>query len=130
LAFVRYLVKAREKPSRKQALLKPIKEGTLGWGSIAGDKYAWNMQQARMAHDDTAHWVEVCFCQTPLEEERPYWEEYFDLISVKDAHARRNCRDLNGTEPWACSSCGCTRRLETKLQGAGESFLALLREEA
>ncbi|HTD88272.1 MAG TPA: hypothetical protein VK850_16990, partial [Candidatus Binatia bacterium] len=59
----------------------------------------------------------------------PYWEEYFDFISVKDAHARRNCRDLNGTEPWACSECDCTRRLEEKLQTSGESFLTRLYSE-
>jgi hypothetical protein len=108
-------------------LLGAIGDGTLGRGSVAGDEYLWDMQQARVSHDGTAHWVEVCFCRIPLEEERPYWEEYFDLISVKDAHARRNCRDLNGTERWACSECDCTRRLEEKLQSSGESFLAKLR---
>ena len=126
---MRYLVKARVKPGKEQALLNAIDDGTLGRGSIAGDEYVWDMQQARVAGDGTAHWVEVCFCGVPLEEERPYWEEYFDLISVKDAHARRNCRDLNGTEPWACSECDCTRRLEEKLQSSGQSFLARLRGE-
>jgi hypothetical protein len=127
---MRYLVKARVKPGKEQALLRAIEDGTLGRGSVAGDEYLWDMQQARMAHGGTAHWVEVCFCRIALEEERPYWEEYFDLISVKDAHARRNCRDLNGTEPWACSECDCTRRLEERLQSSGESFLTRLRSEA
>jgi hypothetical protein len=126
---MRYLVKARVKPGKEAALRKAIEAGTLGRGSVAGDEYLWDMQQARVTRDGTAHWVEVCFCGTPLEEERPYWEEYFDLISVKDAHARKNCRDLNGTEPWACSECDCTRRLEEKLQSTGESFLTRLRSE-
>ena len=126
---MRYLVKARVKPGKEQALLRAIQDRTLGRGSVAGDEYLWDMQQARVSQDGTAHWVEVCFCQIPLEEERPYWEEYFDLISIKDAHARRNCRDLNGTEPWACSECDCTRRLEEKLQSSGEPFLARLRSE-
>lgn len=124
---MRYLVKARVKTGKEQALLRAIEAGTLGRGSVAGDEYLWDMQQARVAHDGTAHWVEVCYCRIPLEEERPYWEEYFDLIKVTDAHARRNCRDLNGTEPWACSECDCTRRLEEKLQSSGHSFLARLR---
>jgi hypothetical protein len=127
---MRYLVKARLKPGKEQALLRAIEDGTLGRGSVAGDEYLWDMQQARVARDGTAHWVEVCFCRIPLEEERPYWEEYFDLISVKDAHARRNCRDLNGSESWACSECDCTHRLENKLQSSGESFLTRLRSEA
>ena len=126
---MRYLVKARVKPGKDEALLRAIEDGRLGRGSVAGDEYLWDMQQARVTHDGTAHWVEVCFCRIPLEEERPYWEEYFNLINVKDAHARRNCRDLNGTEPWACSECDCTRRLEQKLQSSGESFLTRLRSE-
>ena len=120
---MRYLVKARVKPGKEQALRKAIDDGTLGRGSIAGDEYLWDLQHARVSRDGTVHWVEVCFCATPLEEERPYWEEYFDLISVNDAHARRNCRDLNGTQPWACSECDCTRRLEEKLQRSGKPFL-------
>jgi hypothetical protein len=127
---MRYLVKARVKPGKEEALLKAIENGTLGRGSVAGDEYIYDLQQARADSDGTAHWVETCFCTTPLEEERPYWEEYFELLSVKDAHARKNCRDLNGTEPWACSDCDCTKRLERRLQARGESFLQKLKSRA
>ena len=125
---MRYLVKARVKPGREQDLLRAIEDGSLGRGSVAGDEYEHDMQQARVTKDGNAHWVEVCFCRTPLEEERPYWEKFFELVSIKDAHARKNCRDLNGTEPWACCDCDCTRRLEERLQSTGESFLGVLRE--
>jgi hypothetical protein len=120
---MRYLVKARLKPGRKQALLTAIRAGTLGRGSVAGDEYLHNMRQASITRDGAAHWVEVCFCNTPLAEERPYWEEFFDLITVKDAHSRQKCRDLNGSEPWACCDCDCTHRLEERLQSSGEPFL-------
>ena len=123
---MRYLVKARIKPGRGKALLDAIKSGELGRGSVAGDEYAHNMRQARQGADGAAHWVEVCFCERPLAEERPYWEKYFDLLSVKDAHARKNCRDLNGSEPWACCDCDCTRKLEERLAQKGDSFLARL----
>src|SRR5882672_3680606 len=113
---MRYLVKARVKPGRETALLAAIHDGTLGHGSIAGDEYLDNMQHARLLDDGTAKWVEVCFCATPLAEERPYWEEYFDLVEVKDAHARKNCRHENGTEAWACCDCDCTKKLEERLQ--------------
>jgi hypothetical protein len=93
---------------------------------VAGDEYLHNMQQARLAADGTARWVEVCFCDPPLAEERAYWEEYFELVEVRDAHARRNCRHENGTEYWACSDCDCTERLEQKLQHEGSAFLASL----
>ena len=127
---MRYLVKARTKAGREKALLDAIRTGALGRGSIAGDEYLYNMKQARLAADGTARWVEVCFCDTPLAEERPYWEEYFELLDVKDAHSRRNCRHENGTEVWACSDCNCTRVLEEKLQREGQSFLENLAPHA
>lgn len=126
---MRYLVKARVKAGREQALLRAILDGTLGCGSIAGDEYIYDLERARLATDGTAHWVETCFCAKPLEEERPYWEEYFELLSVKDAHNRRNCRHENGTEPWACSNCDCTRRLEERLQQTGKNFLEDLKSQ-
>ena len=123
---MRYLVKARVKPGKENPLLQAITDGTLGQGSIAGDEYVYNMQQSRVCEDGVAHWVETCFCATPLEEELPYWEKYFDLLSVKDAHNRKNCRHENGSEPWACSNCDCTKLLEECLQQTGESFLEKL----
>ena len=108
------------------ALRKAIEDGTLGQGSIAGDEYVYDMQQARLSGEGGVHWVETCFCATPLQEERPHWEKYFDLLSIKDAHSRKNCRDLNGTEPWACSNCDCTKRLEERLQQHGRPFLPSL----
>jgi hypothetical protein len=125
---MRYLVKAKIKPGRERALWNALEDGTLGRGSIAGEEYRYDLEQARVAEDGTAHWVETCFCAIPLQEERPYWEEYFELLSVRDAHNRKNCRDWNGTEPWACSNCDCTKRLEQRLRERGEPFLAKLKE--
>lgn len=133
---VRYLVKARLKSRKQHALIRAIDEGTLGKGSIAGDEYAHNMNEARVNDDGVSTWVETCFCNPPLAEERPYWEQYFELLSVKDAHSRRNCRHENGTEPWACCDCDCTERLEDRLQKHGKhlwsrcgnrGYLALLK---
>ena len=123
---MRYLIKARVKPGREEALLQAIAQGTLGQGSIAGDEYLYDMQQARKTDEGIAHWVETCFCATPLAEERPYWEKYFDLLRVKDAHNRKNCRHENGTELWACSDCDCTKRLEERLHKQGKEFLKTL----
>jgi hypothetical protein len=125
---MRYLVKARVKPGREKALWQAVQDGTLGRGSIAGDEYLYDLEQARLGEDGTAHWVETCYCATPLQEERPYWEEYFELLKVRDAHNRKNCRHENGTEPWACSHCDCTRRLEERLRQSGRSFAHALAE--
>ena len=124
---MRYLVAAHVKPGGASALARAIDEGKLGQGSVAGDEYLDDMEHARLDDDGTVRWVEVCFCPTPLAEERPYWEEYFELLSVKDAHSRRNCRDLNGEEAWACCNCDCTRQLEERLAQRGNPFLKRLR---
>jgi hypothetical protein len=125
---MRYLVTARVKPGRERALLEAIEQKTLGLGSVAGDEYLRNMTDARVCRDGPVQWVEVCFCDTPLQEERPYWEQYFDLVRVRDAHARHRCRDLQGSEPWACSDCDCSDKLEERLRERGELFLELLRQ--
>ncbi len=126
---MRYLVKARLKAGRVRALLTAIGNSTLGQGSVAGDEYLRDMQNARMSEDGTVRWVEVCFCETPLQEERPYWEQYFELTRIQDAHDRQRCRDKNSSEPWACIDCDCTDRLEQKLAAGGKSFLAALHTE-
>ena len=120
---MRYLVKARVKKGHESDLLKAIDTGELGRGSIAGDEYQYDMEQARVDDAGVAQWVETCFCAVPLDEERPYWEKYFELLSVKDAHARKNCRHENRTEPWACCNCDCTAKLEEKLRARGKRFL-------
>lgn len=130
LTYMRYLVRARVKDGQHAALLNAIETATLGEGSVAGDEYLRNMQEARLCDDGAVCWVEVCYCPTPLQEELPYWEEYFDVMRVQNAHARHNCRDENGVEPWACSACDCTAKLEAKMQAWGCTFLPALRSGA
>ncbi len=84
---MRYLVTARVKPGREKALANAIEHRTLGVGSIAGAEYLHNMETARLLRDGSVRWIEVCYCDTPLQEERPYWEVYFDLVKVQHMHA-------------------------------------------
>jgi hypothetical protein len=128
--LMRYLVKARVKSGREHDLVRAVDDGTLGHGSIAGDEYLHDMKQARVNDYAVATWVETCFCDPPLAEERPYWEQYFELVSVRDAHSRRNCRHENGTEPWACCDCDCTQKLEQRLATQGKAFLRELKRAA
>jgi hypothetical protein len=123
-------VRARLKPGGEKKLLQAITDETLGQGSVAGSEYLRNMQDARLFPDGSARWVEVCYCPSPLQEERPYWEEHFDLTQIQDAHDRRRCRDQNGEEPWACGQCDCTQRLEKKLAQTGSSFLQQLKRSS
>ena len=119
---MRYLVTAKVKPGRSEPLARAIGERTLGQGSVAGDEYLRNMAAARERPVGRVQWVEVCFCSTPLAEEREYWEKYFALEKIQDAHARSRCGDLNGREPWACGDCDCSARLEARLATTGRPF--------
>jgi hypothetical protein len=119
---MRYLVTAQVRPDRTGALARAIEQETLGRGSVAGDEYLRNMDAARLLDDGSVQWVEVCFCPSPLQEERPYWEQYFTLARIRDAHSRGRCRDLSGEQPWACSDCDCTARLEAVLARRGARF--------
>jgi hypothetical protein len=119
---MRYLVTAKVKPGQRDALERAIEDESLGRGSVAGDEYLRNMAAARQLEDGRVQWVEVCYCPTPLAEERDYWETYFSLEKVQDAHAPSRCRDRNGTEPWACGDCDCTARLDAHLASRGRPF--------
>jgi hypothetical protein len=127
---MRYLVTARVKNGKGGALREAIDEGALGEGSIAGDEYLRNMEAARTDESGRVKWIEVCYCPTPLAEEREYWEAYFDLEKVQDAHARSRCKDFSGQEYWACGACDCSAKLEARLASRGESFLAKLRKSS
>jgi hypothetical protein len=120
---MRYLVTARVKDGKQRALKGAIDRGTLGRGSVAEGEYLRNMHDARVDAAGHVKWVEVCYCATPLAEEREYWEEFFHLDKVQDAHARTRCKDDNGTEPWACGDCDCSARLESRLAERGTPFL-------
>src|SRR5215813_14547985 len=125
---MRYLVRARVKAGRDKPLLEAIECGTLGQGSVAEGEYLKNMSEARQLAGEEVRWVEVCYCPTPLQEETPYWEEFFELVKVQDAHDRSKCRDFNGSEPWACGNCDCTKRLEERLSRTGRPFLVEIKE--
>ena len=127
---MRYLVTARVKPGQETALRDAIDDESLGEGSIAGDEYLRNMANARTDESGRVKWVEVCYCPTPLAEEREYWEAFFDLEKVQDAHARSRCRDASGQEYWACGDCDCSAKLEARLTARGESFLEKLRNRS
>src|SRR5215471_12336004 len=124
---MRYLVTARVKTGQEQALDRTIESETLGRGSVAEDEYLRNMSEARQLENGCVQWVEICYCPTPLQEERSYWEEYFDLLKVQDAHARSRCRDLNGSERWACDDCDCTVRLEARPKRPAGMYSSALR---
>ena len=45
---MRYLVKGRLKVGQEKSLSNAIADGSLGRGSIAGDEYTYDLQDARL----------------------------------------------------------------------------------
>jgi hypothetical protein len=120
---MRFLVRARLKPGKGRALLRAIENGTLGAGS---GEYIRVMGNARLLANGDVKWVEVCYCEEPLKEELPYWEEFFEILSISAAHGRDNCNDLNEKEPGACGECECTATLEARFARQGKGSVEYL----
>ncbi len=120
---MKYLVKAKVKESVRSELLQEIEDETLGFGSVAFGEYMKNMRQARLLDDGTVCWIEICFCSIPLDEEKPYWEKYFENIIIEDAQNPKNCQDANGKQKRACFECSCTKKLEETMLSWGKSFI-------
>ena len=76
---MRYLVTAKVKAGQSDALARAIEDETLGRGSVAGDEYLRNMEAARQLDDGRVQWVEVCYCPTPLAEEREPGHERLEV---------------------------------------------------
>lgn len=120
---MKYIVKAKLKEGKASELFEEIRRGTLGSGSVAFGEYVNNMNQARSLDDGTVCWIEICFCQTPLNEETPYWEKYFENITVENAQNPKYCQDSNGDLKRACFECSCTEELEEKMLSWGKPFI-------
>ena len=99
LQSMRYLVRARVKVGCQQSLMEAIERGSLGAGSVAEGEYLRNMNEARVCADETVRWVEVCYCPTPLQEERPYWEEYFELVKCRTPTTGANAATRTAPSP-------------------------------
>lgn len=121
---MKYLVKVKLKESKASELFEEIRRGTLGTGSVAFGEYIKNMNHARMLDDGTVCWIEIRFCSIPLNEERPYWEKYFENITVENTQDPKYCQDSNGELKRACFGCSCTEELEEKMLNWGTPFIA------
>lgn len=123
---MRYSVKAKLKKGKNRQLKQAVDNGSLGKGSVAGTEYIRNIKNARLLEDGTTTWIEVCFCTPPLAEERPYWEEYFDLLQITDAANRKTCKHETGESLWSCVKCNCTVEQEKEMESWGRAFYQLL----
>jgi hypothetical protein len=126
---MKYLVKGKVKEQEREKLLQEIEEKTLGKGSVAFGEYLKNMNQARVLDDGTVAWIEICFCPKPLNEEKPYWEKYFENITIENAQNPKYCQDSTGDQKRACFECSCTEELEEEMLCWGKPFIPQHRKQ-
>ena len=138
----------RFKKARTEAVFSCVRKTSIGGNHLfrvgtasVPSQIAFHLQPARTKFPSPAHvtLIKAFVFDIPSaernaltvcshEKQRPKkWEEYFELLSVKDAHSRKNCRDLNGQEAWARCECDCTKRLGERLAQRGDLFLKQLR---
>ena len=125
---MRYLVRARVKRGKEEALLGAVETGALGRGSIAHGEFLRCMAEARLTGESQVRWLEVCYCReafgpgNELAEELPYWREYFEAIDIRFARRLEDCEGYPH-----CGDCDCTLKLEAKLARTGKPLLESVR---
>ena len=88
---MRYLVRARVRPNRHEALLEAIERKRLGRGSVAEGEYLRNMRAARVRADGTEAWsCDSCDCSGRLEKNLAKNGEPF-LAALRRRAANSSC---------------------------------------
>ena len=110
---MRYHISGHIRPGEEEALLKDVRDGTVGAGTIFHGGMMVGLRDATVEEEDRVHFVEVCYCLEagldPMAMELPYLERYLDAVEVRDARRRKACT-------MECEACDCTRTL--RLPGA------------
>jgi hypothetical protein len=118
---MRYLVSAKVRPEKRQALLEAINQGQFGEGFPYGD-LGRVLCAGQVDDSGTVRWVEVCYCRefsgVAMEAELPYFEDFLTEITIADARSPLYCEGYP-----ACNDCDCTKKVRFR----GEPFLDYLR---
>src|SRR5215212_11706519 len=124
---MRYYIKCKLDPKKRQRLSDSIKTGSLAQGKIFQEGMQSALREATIDENDVVHFVEICYCLEsglyPMAMEIPVLNKYFDnIVEVKDARLRYQCT-------MECEFCDCTRSI--KLPGRSLSDeLDILKEES
>lgn len=106
---MRYYIKCKLNPVKKQMLANSINSGNLAKGKIFYEGMQTALREATIDDNDMVHFVEVCYCLEgglyPMAMELPILKEYFESVEeVKDARLREECT-------MECEECDCTRAI-------------------
>jgi hypothetical protein len=101
-------------PGKERDLVSAINDGTRGKGSIAGDEYLNDIEQARVDDHGVASWVETAFA-IRLSPKDALLGSVFPLAQREGCALPSEFPDEDGTEPWASCDCDYTKKLEKRL---------------
>jgi hypothetical protein len=115
---MRYYIKCRLNPNRKQRLTDALNSGALARGKIFYEGMQTALREGTIDENDIAHFVEICYCLEgglyPMAMEIPVLKEYFEnIVEIKDARLRNQCT-------MECEFCDCTRNI--KLPGKSLAY--------
>src|ERR671931_56131 len=108
---MRYYIKCKIKPGRREDLAQSLESGSLARGNIFYEGMHAALRRATIdsKDNDTVHFIEICYCLEgglyPMAMEIPVLSKYFDnIVEVKDARLRNRCT-------MECEFCDCTRNI-------------------
>jgi hypothetical protein len=106
---MRYYIKCKLDPKKRQRLSDSIKTGSLAQGKIFQEGMQIALREATIDENDVVHFVEICYCLEsglyPMAMEIPVLNKYFDnIVEIKDARLRYQCT-------MECEFCDCTRNI-------------------
>jgi hypothetical protein len=79
-----YAVSARLIADRAAEFHKRLTDGSIAAQRPDGGEIVAAMERARVAPDGSVRWIETCYCQTPLRQERAtVLDQYFTGIETK-----------------------------------------------
>ena len=110
MSYVRYLVKCKLNPNKKDRLTEDIKSGTLARGKVFYEGMQAGLREATIDENNVVQFIEICYCLEgglyPMAMEIPVLSQYFENVSeVKDARFRDQCT-------MECEFCDCTRNIK------------------
>ena len=107
---MRYLVKCKLNPNKKDRLTEDIKSGTLARGKVFYEGMQAALREATIDENNVVQFIEICYCLEgglyPMAMEIPVLSQYFENVAeVKDARFRDQCT-------MECEFCDCTRSIK------------------
>ena len=85
-----YKIEAEFLKEKAKDFLEKLTDGSIASQEPDGSEIVAAMKRATMAKDETIHWTETCYCNTPLAHEREtVYDTYFSSMQIQpiDKHS-------------------------------------------